>query len=135
MRQYEFNALVVLDPTGREDAAQCDREGTQACFVVEPSYCAYFPAVISLGTGMPSQAKAHALVTIALYDSEAEVFFASGQRFTIWSDAVVDHSVQAVGLAGYGVISGCPPTTRRPFRATAAGKAASEKRQDPVPAS
>lgn len=135
MRQYKFKALVILDRAAREDAEQCDPGGPQACCVIEPSYCAYFPAVISLEAAMPQQAKAHALVTIALNDMEAGAFFAPGQRFTIWSDAVVDHSIQAVGLAGYGVISQCVSPPLRPFRGTAAGKKAAlrEERRTSLP--
>jgi hypothetical protein len=86
----------------------------------------YFPAVISLEAGISPQARGHALVTIALHGSEARVFFPPGQRFTIWSDAVVGHSVQAAGLAGYGVIFRRVSTTARPIRAAADERAASE---------
>ena len=135
MRKYKFEALVVLDTTACEDAVQCDLAGTRACCIVEPSYRVYFPAVISLENGVSPQAKAHALVTIALYGSEARVLFPPGQRFTIWSDAVVGHSVQAAGLAGYGVIFRRVSTTARPFHAAGDGVADREERQDPVPAS
>jgi hypothetical protein len=47
----------------------------------------------------------HVVVTAVLTDGEAEAYFAPGQRFTIWSDAVVGHAVCADGLVGYGVIS------------------------------
>lgn len=104
MRQYRFMALVMLDPAGRGEAARLDPGGTQACCLIEPSYCTYFPAVISLDWEVPSRAKVHALVTVALSDGEARAFFGPGQRFAIWADAVVGHSVQATGLAGHGVI-------------------------------
>lgn len=136
MRQYKFKALVILDHAARQDTAQCALGESWSCCVVEPSYCAYFPALISLEAAMPLQAKAHALVTIALNDREAGAFFAPGQRFTIWSDAVVDHSIQAVGLAGHGVISQCVSPPRRPFRGAVAEKAAArEERRTSVPSS
>lgn len=135
MRQYKFTALVMLDPAAREDAGQCDLGGPPACCVIEPSDCAYFPAMISVETAMPLQAKAHALVTIALNDREAWAFFGPGQRFTIWSDAVIGHSIQAVGLAGYGVIFRCVSPPLRPLRGAASGKAARENRPGSVPAS
>jgi hypothetical protein len=53
-----------------------------------------FPAVISLDEEQPTRTAAHALMTIALHDSEAGTFFAPGQRFTIWADAVVCHTIQ-----------------------------------------
>lgn len=130
MRQYTFSALVVLDPAAREEAAGCDPGGIQACCLVEPSYRRYFPAVISLGRGVPSRARAHALVTVALYDSEAGAFFAPGQRFTIWADAVIGHSVQAAEPAGCGVISCCVSLpVPRAFRGRAARRAANLERQ------
>ena len=55
-----------------------------------------------------------AVVTIEFADDDAEMYFAAGQRFTIWADAVVGRSVQPAGLAGSGVISQCvsPPAPR-----------------------
>jgi hypothetical protein len=44
-------------------------------------------------------------MTVVLTDGEAEAFFAPGQRFTIWSDAVVGYTICADGLVGYGIIS------------------------------
>jgi hypothetical protein len=48
-----------------------------------------------------------AVVSVALAEGEAEAFFAPGQRFTIWADAVIGQTIRAGGLAGSGVIS-CP---------------------------
>lgn len=105
MRPYRFRALVMLDPAALEGSAHYDPGGPQACCLVEPSFRTYFPAMISVDSQGPPRATAHALVTVALQESEAGAFFAPGQRFTIWADAVVGHSVQAVGLSGYGVIA------------------------------
>ena len=125
MRQYRFMALVMLDPAEREEAARFDPGGTQVCCLIEPIYCTYFPAMISLDREVPPRAKAHALVTMTLSDGEARAFFGPGQRFTIWADAVVGHSVQAAGLAGQGVIFQCvSPPVPRPFRRRASGRAA-----------
>jgi hypothetical protein len=109
MRSRSFRVLVMLDPAAREDAPRPDPGGTRACCLLEPSRYTYFPAVISLGTEQPARTAARALVTISLRDSEAGAFFAPGQRFTIWADAVVGHTVQAHGLIGYGVISPTQP--------------------------
>jgi hypothetical protein len=104
----------MLDPA-REDAERSDL-GTRACCLVEPSRYRYFPAVISLDKEQPSRTTGHALVTMALRDSEAAAFFAAGQRFTIWADAVVGHTIQTHGLIGYGIISQpvSPPRRRAP---------------------
>jgi hypothetical protein len=114
MRRHSFMALVMLDPAARQDAPRSGLGGTLDGCLVEPSRYTYFPAVISLDAGQPARTAAHALVTITLRDSEARAFFAPGQRFTIWADAVVGHTIQAHGLMGYGVVSqpGSPPPPR-----------------------
>ena len=123
MRRHSFRVLVMLDP-GREDAVRRDLRALTCC-LVEPSRHRYFPAVISLDEEQPARTAAHALVTIALRDSEAAAFFAPAQRFTIWADAVVGHTVQAHGRIGYGIISQpvSPPRSRAP-RGEAAARSA-----------
>ena len=81
------------------------RPTTHTCCLIEPSYRQYFPAVIYRDEELPPRPRVHVVVTIALTGGEAEAYFAPGQRFTIWSDAVVGHTVCADGLVGYGVIS------------------------------
>jgi hypothetical protein len=78
---------------------------THACCLIEPSHHQYFPAVIYRDEELRPRPGVHVVVTVALIDGEAEAYFAPGQRFTIWSDAVVGHMVCADGLVGYGVIS------------------------------
>ena len=58
MRQYRFMALVMLDPAAREEVARFDPGETPACCLIEPSYCTYFPALISLDREMPSRTRA-----------------------------------------------------------------------------
>lgn len=118
MRQYKFRALVMLDPAG-DDAARC---GTPASCLVEPSRYSYFPAVISTGKELPGRTVAQALVTIALHASEAGAFFGPGQRFTIWADAVVGHTIQVSGPLGYGII--CQPASAHGPHAASRGTAA-----------
>jgi len=117
MRQYRFTALVMLDPAAGEYAVRYGRGGTRACCLVEPSYHTYFPAVIEAKEEQPSRGAPHALITATLSDSEAGAFFAPGQRFTIWADALVGHTIQPDGLVGHGVICQCvslpAPRTRR----------------------
>jgi hypothetical protein len=114
MRRYRFRALVTFDPAAREGHASgspgCSRAlVVHGCCLLQPSYSYdYFPAVISpdeeeLPRFLPGR---HAVVTVALADGEAETFFAPGQRFAIWADAVVDDTVRAEGLVGRGFIQG-----------------------------
>jgi hypothetical protein len=107
MRQYRFTALVTLDPAAREHAAGCGQSAARACCLLEPSRYTYFPAVIETEEEEPQQAVPHALITATLYDSEARAFFAPGQRFRIWADALVGHTIRADGLVGYGIICQC----------------------------
>jgi hypothetical protein len=107
MGQYRFTAQVMLDLAAREYAARCGQSAAQACCLVEPSRYTYFPAVIETEEEQPQRGVAHALITTTLYDGEAGAFFAPGQRFTIWADALVGHTIRADGLVGYGVICQC----------------------------
>jgi AcrR family transcriptional regulator len=135
MRRRNFRALVMPGPAAREDAARCDLGETRACCLIEPRRYTYFPALISLDKEQPAQTATHALVTIALRDSEAEAFFAPGQRFTIWADAVVSHTIQTYGLVGYGVISQpVSPPAPRALRDEAAARLACPART-PMPGS
>jgi hypothetical protein len=107
VRQFRFTALVMLDPAARDQAARCGRGGPLASCLVEPSRYTYFPAVIETGPARLARPGTHALITAALHDSEAGAFFAPGQRFTIWADALVGETVRADGLLGYGLICQC----------------------------
>jgi hypothetical protein len=111
VRRYRFRALVTFDPAAREDRApgapsRTDALTVHACYLLQPLTCGeYFPAMISRDQEpRPTQPGGHAVVTIALADGEAEAFFAPGQRFRIWADGVVDHTIRAEGLVGYGII-------------------------------
>jgi hypothetical protein len=109
VRQYRFRAQVLLSPAheglARGFPSTTRPPTTRACCLIEPSYHQYFPAVIYRDEEFPPRPGVHVVVTIALTDGEAEASFAPGQRFTIWSDAVVGRAVCADGLVGYGVIS------------------------------
>lgn len=110
MRQYRFRAQVMSNPAAHEGLVRglpgkARPATTYSCCLIEPSYRQYFPAVISRDEELPSRPGVHVVVTAVLTDGEAEAYFAPGQRFTIWSDAVVGHTVYADGLVGYGVIS------------------------------
>jgi hypothetical protein len=110
VRQYRFRAQVMCNQTAHEGLVRgvpgATRPATaHTCCLIEPSYRQYFPAVISQDEEHPPRPGVHVMVTAILTDGEAEAYFAPGQRFTIWSDAVVGHTVCADGLVGYGVIS------------------------------
>ena len=100
----------MLDPAAHEGLARgfpgTTRPSTaRSCCLVEPFHHQYFPALISRDEKLPLRPEVHAVMTVALADGEAEAFFAPGQRFTIWSDAVVGHTICADGPVGYGIIS------------------------------
>jgi hypothetical protein len=108
-----------LEPAAREGRAlgSPGRTGALAirgCYLLQPLICGeYFPAMIFLEHELRSpQPRGHAVVTVALADGEA-AFFAPGQRFMIWADGVVDHTIRAEGLVGHGVIGQpeSPPST------------------------
>jgi hypothetical protein len=110
MMRYTFRALITLSPA-LEDPAPCcpGRARPRAaggCYLIQPFSCReYLPAMISLDEGAPVTPGAHALLTVALADREAEAFFRPGQYFTIWADGLVGSTVQAMGRVGYGVIA------------------------------
>jgi hypothetical protein len=120
VRRYRFTALITFDPAWRPGAAANDVGRTRACYLIEPRDRVYFPAVIaSDARTMPA---VRAVVSIALVDGEDVAFFAPGQRFTIWADAIVGHTIRAHGRVGSGVIAGraAPP---RPGADDGAGRA------------
>jgi hypothetical protein len=110
VRQYRLRAQVVPNPAAHESLVRglpgtTRPPATHSCCLIEPSHHRYFPAVIYRDEELPPRPGVHVVVTIALTDGEAETYFAPGQRFAIWSDAVVGRTVCADGLVGYGVIS------------------------------
>jgi hypothetical protein len=106
MRQYRFRAVITLDPAAREDAARGHLGGPHTCYVVQPGHGKYFPAAICLEDDeLPLRPGIRAVLSAALADGEAKTLFAPGQRFTIWADAIIGHTVVADDLIGHGVIS------------------------------
>jgi len=111
VRQYRFRVLVTLAPAGRGGPGlrlpnRMRALTAHACCLIQPArHREYFPAVICPDEELPPSA-AHAMMTIALADGEAEAFFALGRCFTLWADGTVGRTVRAEGLVGYGVISG-----------------------------
>jgi hypothetical protein len=108
VKQYGFRALITFDPAARQDCAPGHPRGTRACCLVQPGQGEYFPARISWDKELPVRPEVRAVVCLALADGEAEAFFAPGQRFTIWADAIVGQTIRADGMIGHGVISSSP---------------------------
>jgi hypothetical protein len=104
VRKYEFQATAALNPAC-DGAAGAHLNGPRPHCVIEPYRRKYFPALISYDNQPPPLASLNILVRIALTDTEADLFFAPGQRFTIWADAIVGKTARGEGLVGYGVIS------------------------------
>lgn len=104
VREYEFRAIAAFDPAC-DSAAGAYLSRTRPHCVIEPSHRRYFPALISCDNQPPPLGSLSILVRIALTATEADVFFAPGQRFAIWADAIVGKTIRGEGLAGYGVIT------------------------------
>jgi hypothetical protein len=105
VRRYRFTALVTFDPASRRGAAGGDVGARPACCLIEPCHRIYFPAMIAPDKArMPVPSAVRAVVSIALVDGEDVAFFAPGQRFTIWADAIVGHTIRTHGRVGSGVI-------------------------------
>jgi hypothetical protein len=102
--------MVAFDPAG-DSAAGAYLSGTRSHCVIEPEHREYFPALISCDIQPQPVGGLNILLRIALTGTEVDAFFAPGQRFTIWADAIVGRTIRGEGLVGYGVIScrGSPP--------------------------
>jgi hypothetical protein len=107
VKQHRFRALILLGPAAGENAARGHLGRTHASCLVQPCHGTYFPALISPEEEVTARAAIPALISTPLADGEAEAFFAPGQRFTIWADAVVGHAIHADRLIGQGIIA-CP---------------------------
>jgi hypothetical protein len=105
VEQHRFRALITLDPAVGENAARGHLGRTHACCLVQPCHGTYFPAVISPEEELITQPVLHVTLSTALAPGEAEAFFAPGQRFTVWADAVVGHAIHADRLIGQGIIA------------------------------
>lgn len=119
--------MVAVDPAGGS-AAGASLSGTRTHCVIEPYHRKYFPALIWCENRPPPRGSLDILVRIALTGTEADVFFAPGQRFTIWADAIVGKTIGGKGLIGYGVIS----YQRSPPPPSADDRAAHRAQVDPA---
>jgi hypothetical protein len=101
--------MVALNPSARADAVCCLLDGTRTQCVVR-SDGRWFPAAISVCWSPSHSRPVHTVVRVRLLTGEPEAFFATGQPFTLWADAIVDDvSIRGEGLLGDGVITGDEP--------------------------
>jgi hypothetical protein len=106
VKQHRFRALITLGPAAGENAGRGHPGRTHASCLVQPCPGRYFPALISAEEEeVTARAAIPAVISTPLAAGEAEAFFAPGQRFTIWADAVVGHSIHADRLIGQGIIA------------------------------
>lgn len=113
MTIYTFSAVVTFDVATYGSAASRYLDGTRARCVVQARHRQYFPGMLSRDKQPRPTPAVHAQLSVALNDGEAEAFFAPGQRFTVWTDAIVGTTVCGEGFVGHGVIesqkSSAPP--------------------------
>lgn len=102
--------MVVLHPSAREDAVRRLLDGTRTQCVVQPCDGNCFPAAISVRCSLPQGRPVHAVVRVDVLAGEPEAFFAAGQPFTLWADAIVDNeTIRGEGLLGHSVTTGHDP--------------------------
>lgn len=109
-REFQFRAMVALDAAGPADTVRAlvDRRRTQC--VLQPRDGKWFPAAIGFCWVPSHGSPVDAVVRVHLLAEEAEAFFAAGQPFTLWADAMVeDQTIRGGGLLGDGVITGLEP--------------------------
>lgn len=99
--------MVALDSSARADAVRRLLDGTRPQCVIQQRAGRWFPAAVSV-LWSPSQGHpVHLVVRVRLLHGEREAFFATGQPFTLWADAIVgDQTIRGEGLLGDGVITG-----------------------------
>jgi hypothetical protein len=105
VRECKFGAMVELDRSARADAVRRLLDGTRPQCVLQSRDGKWFPAAVSV-RGSPSKGRpVDAVVRVRLLAGEPEAFFAAGQAFTLWADAIVDDQiVRGEDFVGDGVI-------------------------------
>lgn len=98
VRPFRFRALVALDGVPPGHAARQYVSPThglmlRAARLRHPSQQRFFPAEIAWDDQQPLKAGDRAVVTITLTDEDTELFFAAGQRFTLWNGDNIGHGV------------------------------------------
>jgi hypothetical protein len=94
--QSRFRALITLDAAapgrniGRYASPTREMMLRAACLSV-PTQHRLFPAEVCWDDHHPLKPGDRAVVTIKVADDDAEMFFAAGQRFTIWDGSDIGH--------------------------------------------
>ncbi len=89
-----FRALITLSPKVPEDPAPCGPGRAHAlaargCYLIQPFFChGYLPAMTSLDEGVPVSPERHAMLSVALADSEEEAFFGPASTSRYWPTAL-----------------------------------------------
>jgi hypothetical protein len=133
VRECRFRAIVALDPPAAADCLRRLLDAARRQCVLQACGGRWFPVTVSV-RGSPSHGRpVRTVVRVRLLAGEPEAFFAAGQPFTLWADAIVgDRAVRGEGRLGDGVIlgqiSGAGETPR-----TSAGQALTYRRTVPQP--
>ena len=100
MRECRFRAVVALGPPA-SDSVRRLLDATRRQCVLQPCEGRWFPATVSV-RGSPSHGRpVRTVVRVRLLAGEPEAFFAAGQPFTLWADAIVDdRAVRGEGRVG-----------------------------------
>lgn len=133
MRECRFRAMVRLDPPSSADSLRRLLDATRGQCVLQPCPGRSFPAGISVGGSTSYKSPVETIVRVRLLAGESEAFFATGQPFTLWADALVDdRAVCGEGSLGDGVILSLESAADRDNQA-AARPALTDRRTVPGP--
>jgi hypothetical protein len=94
MHQFRFRALIALDAAAHGPGAGHYTSPThaltlRAASLSTPAHHRLFRAEICWGDHHTLKPGDRAVVTITVADDDAEMFFAAGQRFTIWNGSEI----------------------------------------------
>lgn len=108
-QQFSFRALIALDATGPGCGPWCYSTPTRALKLRAaplrpPARHRLFPAEVRWADQQPLRPGDRVVVTITVADDDAEMFFAAGQRFTLWDGQDIGH-----GTISRQIFTGPPP--------------------------
>jgi hypothetical protein len=96
VHQFRFRALIALDAAAASHGIGQYASPTQALMLraaclSRPVSHRLFPAEVSWDDHHLLKPGDRAVVTLKVADEDAEMFFAAGQRFTIWNGSDIGH--------------------------------------------
>lgn len=108
-QQFVFRALIALDATGPGRGPWYYSSPTcalklRAAQLSPPTRDRLFPAEVRWTDQQPLRPGDRVVVTITVADDDAGMFFAAGQRFTLWDDRDIGH-----GTVSRQILTGPPP--------------------------